>query len=234
MVEFQRHDGAVYILENSKAQRVKIGVTGNHKAYVIGRLNEVNRMWLELKATCQICGGRRLINSKGLIPQHAVSGTKCPGGNALPLERDVALAETRLDKLKNCHNSLSGSEKGSNTRIINKLEKRIALYRQHNQPVGNWQINTIFYTNFSGQVELLSHQILAKCLDKKALFGEVFCCSVSEAVEAVETAMNQLGVLQSVRREVQNYATSEKYGKCVICGNNLSETGACPDCMQRF
>jgi len=32
----------------------------------------------------------------------------------------------------------------------------------------------------------------------------------------------------------RNYVTSGKYGKCVICGNNLTKSGACPDCMRRF
>ena len=234
MVKYHHYHEAVYILENSKAQRMKIGMTSGPTVSIEDRLRDVNEKWLEQKATCQICGGRRLINNRGLIPKHVVSGIVCPGGNALPLEKDVALAESHLDKLKKSHNCLTGSEKGSNTRIINNLEKRISLYRHHNQPVGIWQLHTAFYTKRSGEVELLTHEILSNRLDKEALFGEVFCCSASEATESVEAALNQLGILKSYRKEVKNYVTSKKYGTCVICGNNLTETGACTDCMQRF
>ena len=58
MVEFRYLHGVVYIFENSKAQRVKVGMTINN---VVGRLSDVNDMWLERKVTCQICGGR-LVN----------------------------------------------------------------------------------------------------------------------------------------------------------------------------
>jgi hypothetical protein len=50
-------------------------------------------------------------------------------------------------------------------------------------------------------VESLSHAILANHLDRLAPFGEVFCCSVSEATEAVETALSQLGLLHSVKKK---------------------------------
>ena len=231
MVEFRYLHGAVYIFENSKAKRVKIGMTIND---VADRLISVNNMWLERKATCQICGGRRFINESGLVPKHIVSGISCPGGNALPLEKDVALAESHLENMKTCLSKLSGSEKGSVTRKIKTLEKRIELYRYYDRSVGMYQLSTAFYTEYAGRVELLSHKILAEHLDKDAPFGEVFCCSVSEATEAVETALSHLGLLQSARKEIINNNTSVKYGKCVICGNNLTEAGACPDCMRRF
>lgn len=227
MVEFRYPHGAVYIFENSKAQRVKVGMTVND---VAGRLRSINDMWVERKVTCQICGERRLINTRGLVPQHV----GCPGGNALPLEKDVTLAESHLKNIKDRHSELSGSEKGSATRIIKNLEKRIELHRHHNRPAGRWQFKVAFYTECLEQVESLSHEILAKRLDKEALFGEVFCCSVSEATEAVETALSQLGLLDSARKEIKSNVTSEKYGECIICGNNVTETGACPDCIQRY
>src|SRR5437762_5647311 len=115
MVEFRYLHGAVYIFENSKAQRVKVGMTINN---VAGRLRDVNDMWLERKVSCQICGGR-LVNIGRLVPQHVKSGIGCPGGNALPLEKDVALAESHLENMKNHLNELSGTEKGSATRKIN-------------------------------------------------------------------------------------------------------------------
>lgn len=233
MVEFHYSRGAVYILENPKAQRVKVGTTVNDVAI---RLRDVNDMWLEIKVTCQICGGRRLANIEGVVPQHVVSGRDCPGGNASPLEKDVALAESHLECMKRSISELSGSEKGSATRIVNNLEKRIERYRHHNRPAGEWQFSTAFFTERAEQVELLSHEILAERLDRLAPFGEVFCCSVSEATEAVEKALSRLGLLHSARKEIKNQdtSTSEKYGKCVICGNNLTEAGTCPDCRQRF
>ena len=241
MVEFRYLHGAVYIFENSKAQRVKVGMTSNITVNVVDRLRDVNDKWLGIKATCQICGGRRLINTSGFVPQHDVSGISCPGGNALPLEKDVALAESHLEDMNNRLSELSGSEKGSATRKIKTLEKRIELYRYYDRPVGAWHFRTAFYTECAEQVELLSHEILAERLDRLAPFGEVFCCSVSEATEAVETALSQLGLLHTARKEIKKhdmsdrkYVTSEKYGKCVICGNNLAATGACPDCMRRF
>lgn len=234
MVEFRYLPGAVYIFENSIAQRVKVGMTINCTNKVVDRLRDVNDKWLGIKATCQICGGRRLINTMGIVPQHVESGISCPGGNALPLEKDITLAESHLENMKNRLSEFSGSEKGSVTRKIKTLEKRIGLYRNYNQPVGVWQFSIAFYTECAEQVELLSHEILAERLDKAATFGEVFCCSVSEATEAVETALSQLGLLHSARKEIKKYVTSEKYGKCVMCGNNLTETGSCPDCMQNF
>src|SRR6266699_2759379 len=157
MTEFRYLHGAVYIFENAKAQRVKVGMTINN---VVDRLAHVNDMWLGRKVTCQVCGGR-LVNIGGHVPQHGGSGRGCPGGNALPLERDMALAESHLQNMTNLLSELSGSEKGSVTRRIRTLAKRI---------------------------------------DKEAPFGEVFCCSVSEATEAVETALRQLGLLDSAKK----------------------------------
>jgi DNA-directed RNA polymerase subunit RPC12/RpoP len=210
MTQFRYLRGAVYILENSKVERVKVGMTINN---VADRLGSVNDMWLERKVTCQICGGRRLVNKRGLISQHVVSGRLvpqrivigrgCPGGDALPLEKEVALAESYLENMKNHLRELSGSEKGSVTLIVKNLEKRIELYRHKNRPEGEWQIMAAFYTDCAEQVELLSHEILADRLDKLAPFGEVFSCSVSDATEAVETVLSQLGLLHSARKETR-------------------------------
>lgn len=200
MDEFRYLHGAVYIFENSNAQRVKVGMTITNN--IAGRLDDVNDMWLGRKVTCQICG-KRSVNIRGYVPQHVVSGIGCPGGNALPLEKDVALAESHLENMKNRHSALSGSEMGSVTKIIKTLEKRIGLYRHYVRPVGAWQFSTAFYTECAEQVESLSHEILAERLDKVAPFGEVFCCSVSEATEAVETVLSQLGLLHSARKKTQ-------------------------------
>ena len=109
MVDFRHMYGAVYVLENAKAQRVKVGMTIND---VIDRLNDVNKMWLSTKVVCQICGTRRLASKDGLMPQHVVGGIGCPGGNELPLEKDVLIAESHLEGLKQAVHELSGSEKG--------------------------------------------------------------------------------------------------------------------------
>lgn len=70
MVEFRYLHGAVYIFENPKAQRVKVGVSTSS---VGSRLSDVNDMWLGRKVTCQICGGR-LVNI-GSTPNPSLTGT---------------------------------------------------------------------------------------------------------------------------------------------------------------
>ena len=202
MVKFLYPHGVVYVFENSEAQRVKVGMTGIGVNHVEDRLRDVNDMWLERKVTCQICGGR-LVNIGGLVPQHVKSGIRCQGGRALPLEKDVTLAESYLANMKNRLSDLCDSKKGSTIRIVNTLEKRIERYRHHNRQVGKWQFRVAFYTEGVAEVESLSHKILAELLDKLAPFGEVFYCSVSEATKAVETALSQLGLLHSVRRATQ-------------------------------
>ena len=201
-MEFLYPRGVIYIFENSDAQRVKVGMTGIGINNVGDRLRDINDMWLERKVTCQICGGR-LVNIGGLVPQHVKSGIRCQGGRALPLEKDVTLAESYLANMKNRLSDLCDSEKGSTIRIVNTLEKRIERYRHHNRQVGKWQFRVAFYTEGVAEVESLSHKILAERLDKLAPFGEVFYCSVSEATKAVETALSQLGLLHSVRRATQ-------------------------------
>jgi len=195
MIEFRYLPGAVYIFENAKAQRVKVGMTINN---VFDRLGHVNDMWLGRKVTCQICGGR-LVNVDGQVPEHGGSVRGCPGGSGLPLEKGVALAESLLENMKRRHRELSGTEKGSLTKKIKTLAKRIELYR-HYERTGVWQLSAAFYTECAEQVELLSHEILAERLDREAPFGEVFCCSVKEATEAVETALSQLGLLESAKK----------------------------------
>ena len=167
-------------------------------------------MWAQFKATCQICGGRRLINLRdGLIPTHSTSGPhhtsglNCAGSLKPPLERDVSIAESYLGDLKQRHSKSTGTEKGSLTRMIKNIEKRIELYRHLELPVGKWHVGVVFYTGNAEAVESLTHQILDERLDKQAPFGEVFCCSVSEATKAVEQALSRLDLLDSARKETQ-------------------------------
>ncbi len=136
MVEFRYMHGAVYILENSKAQRVKVG--NDLLNMLADRLSAVNDIWLGQKVTCQICG-RRLDDTRGYVPQHVIDGNDCLGENALPLEKDVALAETYLENMKNRLSKVSHSEKGNRSQAIKTLGKRIELYRHYNRLVGGWQ-----------------------------------------------------------------------------------------------
>jgi hypothetical protein len=191
-------ENAVYILENPKAQRVKVGVTCNDVAL---RLSHFNDIWLGRKVTCQICGGF-YIKIGRVVKPHYVSGRLCQGGGKLPLEEDAAHAESYLENMKNSLGELSGSEKTSITRKAKNLEKRIEQYKHYDRP-GEWQFSAAYYTTYAGKVESLSHEILADRLDNQAPFGEVFCCSVSEATEAVETALSQLELLDSARKETQ-------------------------------
>ena len=194
--------GAVYILENRLAERVKVGMTTNT---IGGRLEDVNSMWLGVRVSCQICGGRRLVGNSGLIPQHVVSGKPCPGGNALPLEKDVGLAESHIQYLQLQVDQLSGSDKGSAVRKINTLEKRIALYRGKGQAVGEWEFAAAYFTESAERVELLAHEILGRALDSRAPFGEVFRCSLLEAMDGIETALRQLGLLDSAKKQTRRH-----------------------------
>lgn len=199
MVEFRKMYGAVYILENPEAQRVKIGMTINDVGL---RLRVVNDMWLGRRGTCQICGGRLNIVG-GRLPRHPAYSRPCPGGDALPLEKEVALAETHLGKMKNRLAELSGDEKASATRRIKTLERRIGIHRHQALAVGIWQLGATVYTECAEQVELLTHEILADRLDEATRFGEVFCCSVSEAKEAIENALAQLGLTGAATRNTR-------------------------------
>lgn len=200
MVTFRHMYGAVYVLENPIAQRVKIGMTINNP---VDRLEAVNDMWLGRKVTCQICGGR-LVRNLDWVPEHVVSGIGCPGGSALPLESDASLAESHLEEMRVRVEALSGSEKGSVTRKIKTLAKRIEMYRYRELPVGAWRLSVSYHTVSAEQVELASHVLLAHRLDERAPFGEVFRCSVSEATEAIEAALTQLGLMEAARKETRS------------------------------
>jgi hypothetical protein len=200
MANFLYPHGAVYIFENTEAQRVKVGMTAIGVNNVADRLSDINDMWLGRKVTCQICG-RRCVNIAGQVPHHIGTGSNCPGGNALPLEKDVAFAELHVQSMKNNFSKLSGAEKASVTRRIKTLEKRIDIYRHDNRPVGEWAFRVAFYTDGVAEVESHTHKMLAEHLDSRAPFGEVFRCSVSVATEAIESAITQLGVLHSVKKK---------------------------------
>jgi len=144
-----RHNEAGYIFENLEVQRLKLGMTINCPA---DRLKSINDMWVQIKATCQICGGRRLIHLRDrLMPTHTTAGAHqlsghCSGSFKPPLERDASLAEPYLDDLKQRHSRSAGTEKGSLTRMIKNLEKRIEQYKDLKYPVGKWNIGVFLYS----------------------------------------------------------------------------------------
>ena len=108
------------------------------------------------------------------------------------LELNTSLAETYLSDLKTNHLSLSGTEKSSNTKMIKTLEARIGRYKALGRSEGEWVIAREF-RGFGENVERLAHEILKDALDTDAPIGEVFECSVEEAVSAVEEAIGRLG-----------------------------------------
>lgn len=199
MTSFRHLPGLVYILFNESVGRVKVGMTTNN---VEGRLVDVNRMWLGKNATCQVCGGRRLTNKNGVMPNHVVSGVPCHGGEFLPLEKDSELAYSYLEMLKEKNSSLSGSEKSSSTKRINTLVERIKRYESLGKPVGRWKIDTVYYTNSAEEVELGAHELLSEFLDKTMPFGEVFSCSIEKARQAVEKMLEKLGYKDSAERKI--------------------------------
>lgn len=181
--------GAVYILQNVKVGRVKVGTTTNR---ISDRLSSANDVWLGLKVTCQACGARR--KSRGALPEHPSSqhGRPCPGSNQLPLERDVTFAEAHLAIL---------IDRGADTRMITSLRGRIEKYRHHMRRMGLWKFKVAYYTEHAHQVEVLAHEILREHLDREAPTGEVFRCSLSEAEAAVEAILRRLGLLDSSVKE---------------------------------
>lgn len=231
MVKPGDYRAAVYIFENVRACRVKVGMTIN---VVRLRLKDVDRLWSGWKPTCQLCGSRRLADKNGLFPKHVVSGKSCAGGHELPLEKDVSIAESHLENLRETLLELSGSEKGSAAREMKTLKKRIERFRNYKKPEGVWQFGVAYRTSSADHVESLSHEILSKQLDKQAPLGEVFCCSLSEAMKAVESALSQLGLLDEVGIEPRDDYVSAEYGECIVCGGQLTNRGSCPECAQKF
>ncbi|MCB1531336.1 MAG: hypothetical protein KDJ35_00555 [Alphaproteobacteria bacterium] len=199
MTEFRYLKGTVYIFENCAAKRVKVGMTINN---AFGRLNDINDMWLQRKVTCQICGGRRKTDDPELMPHHSGRyGRNCQGSHEPPFEKDISIAEKYLQELQD-----PNADQKEDTRFINNLKKRIAKYRNWPEPLGVWKLGLSFHTDRAEQVELLAHKYLEQYLDEKAPFGEVFSCDVQTATKAVEKALSQLNLLDSVRKEVQQRA----------------------------
>jgi hypothetical protein len=208
MTAFRDMKGAVYILANPEAGRVKVGMTTNSPEL---RLKDYNDIWWGKKVTCQICGGR-VFNMGRRIKKHRAQSRDCPGGGQLPIERDVALAEAHLHELERRARGLPGSQRSSVTRKINKLKERIERYRYYEPPVGDWSLDTSFFTESAEWVEQLAHERLADHLDADAPFGEVFRCSPNDAIEAIETVLSELGLLESARKEAPKPSALSGHG----------------------
>ena len=230
MLAFRDMFGAVYILVNRAAKRIKIGMTIND---VTGRLNDVNDKWMGFKGACQICGTRRVSGPAKVMPRHRVSGKYCPGGGHPPIEFDTALAEEFKEKLEREVGQLSGISKSSHVRRISGLERRIALHDSFVPPLGRWEIAVIFHTKRAEHIELTSHKVLSECLDQSAPIGEVFSCSVSKATRVVESVLEDCGLLEAARKEVRDDSVSSEFGSCSMCGGALTCQGKCPSCIQR-
>jgi len=181
--------GTIYILENLEASRLKIGVTINNP---VERLKDVSRMWNGTKGICQVCSSRRLLLPDGRMPKHVLSGNRCYGSGALPIESDVTIASQELNKLRANLELKIGRAKGSAAKRVKSLECLIETYRNKPIKIGTWQICTSFVTGNAYRVEQLVHEQLSKYLDTSAPFGEVFTCSAAEAIIAIEKALVQV------------------------------------------
>lgn len=187
--------GTVYVYANPEAERVKVGVSCG----LGDRLLALNDLWTGRNVTCQVCGGRYGNMGRRIRP-HRAAGEQCPGGRALPMERDVALAERTLGELKAELSESSGPRRGSLTRRTNTLAARIERFRGYVWPPGLWHSHTEFRTEQFEDVEKRAHKILGDYLDRDAPLGEIFACSPDEAVQAVEASLRELGILDTATK----------------------------------
>lgn len=193
---YQPNIGFVYVFENLSSKRIKVGKTIDN---IEGRLIDLNQYWLDLTVTCQVCG-TRLNNKGGYIPYHVLSGVNCHGGGELPLEKDVSIAMQQLENFVLMHSTLTGAARSSSTRKINTLEKRIAYYSNYRPRRGLWEFRCAYLTKKYDQVESESHKILEDHLDTDAPMGEVFNCLLEQAIDSIENALDQLGLLGSEQK----------------------------------
>jgi len=179
--------GSVYVLVNPEAQRVKIGVTINK---VEDRLRDVNDMWLGRKGSCQVCA-TRLVLFRNRVPPH---GRGCKGAYLPALETDSTLSAKRLAYMKSRLESLPGVERAAVRQKIRRLERVLASSPHSTRVVGSWSAAAAVETECAEAVERLAHSFVADRLDRTAPIGEVFACSVAEAVDAIHRARVELGL----------------------------------------
>lgn len=178
----------VYILENKDAKRIKVGATVNHPDV---RLIDISRMWGAVKGRCQICLKWRILENARL-PKHVLSGNYCAGSSEPPFEFSTNLAERYLDDLLGQLPSLNGSNLNFATKRANNLKKIINNYKVNPVRIGTWELSAFYKTDFAYQVEKFVHQALAAELDNDSPFGEVFTCSLEEAIKTVESNLLKL------------------------------------------
>jgi len=178
--------GYIYILDNPKARRVKVGMSINSPEL---RLKMHNDHWLGITSTCQICLTRRLTGPDGRVPKH-----NCRGAGELPLERDTTLAREKLEEMKAYEASL-GKPKKRPSKRIQTFERRIPIYETHfaSQPEPWVLVDTVRVDDVEA-AEKVVHQLLSEFLDTEALIGEVFICSVEQARKALSDALETSGL----------------------------------------
>lgn len=175
----------VYILQNKEAQRIKIGATLNNPD---ARLLDINRMWSGIKGRCQICLNWRMLND-GRLPNHVLTMKHCPGSGELPFEYSIDLAEKQLlDLEENCRRN-KGAAHNFATKRIKNLRNALVNYKENPVRIGKWELLTSYKTDSAYLIEKVVHKALVTHLDKTAPFGEVFLCSVDEAVSVIEEAI---------------------------------------------
>jgi len=221
---------AVYIFENPKAVRVKVGMTMGGTVTVTDRLRDLNDKWLQVKGVCQICGCWRLLDKKRHLPQHVVSGKTCKGSNTLPMEKDTVIAEAYLKSLIKDMSQLTGSAKPAMGNSIANLRKRVELYQAYQPPIGLWKLNTTYWVDHATGVEKHAHEVLANYLDQTMPIGEIFNCGVDTASQAIEEVLYN----DQYDKEVVDTTTSYDNGECSICGGPRTVNQSCPSCMERF
>lgn len=179
-------NGKIYILENTEAQRVKVGCTTNNPVL---RVEDMNDLWSGRRGICQVCGARRLVGPDNLMPKHGIGIDDCFGVGFLPIALDTEIAEAHLRDLEQEIRLSTGAAKGSATRQANKLRERIGMYKNKGKLVGIWKLVDSYDALEIEEIEKRVHELLSHHLDLSAPFGEIFRCSPDEAKEAIEEVL---------------------------------------------
>ena len=108
------------------------------------------------------------------------------------------LFNTRTNRVKV---GMTGGSVWDRVREINRTNPDIEYFNgDKNLPLAFWQYRCSFKTNEQYEVEQLAHKYLDKYLDKEAPIGEVFNCSVDEAINAVEDSLRDLDLFEQAER----------------------------------
>lgn len=178
------------MLESSKNNLIKIGSTINDPEY---RRLFTQRHYNGDIGRCQVCLEHRVLLQNGCMPEH-----RCPGSFEFPIEVDVSISKSYLIELKKKRKSKTGSAKGTITRKINNLEKKINQMKNFSPEHENWQTKVVYLTDEYEKVEKLAHNQLENYRDINAPNKEIFSCSLQEAIVVVEKILYQLGIFEKV------------------------------------